>query len=280
MISSGTQPPLVSQRTRQWRARRLGGAQRGQRVLAVPLEPVEEVLGVVDHLLEVLEEIRDRVADHGDVLFQRGAERRRHVEVPRLAEDRDNGRAGLDQGLQIRSSWGRTPGRRVAPKADDLRGLEHRPLHALEEAEVLRVRARPPAFYVVDSQSVEPLGDAHLVFHGEGHALALGAVAQRRIVELDESRHGPPIMGKPPSRVKFRRARGSSLESSRYATAAGGRGAGQGAPSRRMLYCASGGAPAPRAPPPGYAPRDDSAARRRRPRGAWPRGILGSGAGA
>ena len=37
------------------RARRLGGAEGGQRVVAVPLEAVEEVLGVVDHLLEVLE---------------------------------------------------------------------------------------------------------------------------------------------------------------------------------------------------------------------------------
>ena len=36
------------------RARRLRRLERGQRVLAVPLVAVEEVLGVVDHLLEVL----------------------------------------------------------------------------------------------------------------------------------------------------------------------------------------------------------------------------------
>ena len=64
------------------RARDLRSLERSERVLAVLLEAVEEVLGVVDDLLEVLEEVGDRVADHGDVLFERGAERVRHVKVP------------------------------------------------------------------------------------------------------------------------------------------------------------------------------------------------------
>ena len=43
-------------------ARRLGRPQRAERVVGIPLEPVEEVLGVVDDLLEMLEEVRTESA--------------------------------------------------------------------------------------------------------------------------------------------------------------------------------------------------------------------------
>ena len=92
------------------------------------------------------------------------------------------------------SSCGRTPGRRVEPKARDLGGLEDGVLDALEEAQVLGVRARPATLDVVDAEGVEPLGDADLVLHGEGHAFALRAVAQRRVVNLDFPGHGTPII--------------------------------------------------------------------------------------
>src|SRR4030095_11316020 len=43
-----------------------------------------------------------RAADHAEVFLERGAERRGDVEVPGLAEDGHDRRAGLDEGLQIR----------------------------------------------------------------------------------------------------------------------------------------------------------------------------------
>ena len=64
------------------RARGLCRPEGGQSIVAVLLEAVEEVLGVVDDLLEVLEEIDDGVADHGDVLVEGGPERVGDVKVP------------------------------------------------------------------------------------------------------------------------------------------------------------------------------------------------------
>ena len=64
------------------RTRGLCRPEGGQSIVAVLLEAVEEVLGVVDDLLEVLEEIDDGVADHGDVLVEGGPERVGDVKVP------------------------------------------------------------------------------------------------------------------------------------------------------------------------------------------------------
>src|SRR6266851_2784053 len=178
--------------------RGLRGAQRPHRVLRVALEAVEEVLGVVDDLLEVLEEVRDRIRDHGHVLLERGAERRGHVEVPRLAEDGDDGRPRLDEGLEVAVLLRPHAGPAGGAEGADLRALEHRVLHALEEAQVLGIRPGPAALDVVHAELVEAVRDTHLVLHGEGHALALGAVAERGVVDLDLARHGGHIIPPPP----------------------------------------------------------------------------------
>src|SRR6266851_3676736 len=88
----------------------------------------------------------------------------------------------------------------VVPSAEgaDLRALEDRVLHALEEAQVLGIRPGPAALDVVHAELVEAVRDTHLVLHGEGHALALGAVAERGVVDLDLARHGGHIIPPPP----------------------------------------------------------------------------------
>src|SRR5437667_271193 len=76
----------------------------------------------------------------------------------------------------------------------DLRVPEAEALDGPEELLVARVRARPAALDVVHAEVVEALGDAHLVLEREGDVLGLGAVAQRRVVELDASHgRGPPM---------------------------------------------------------------------------------------
>src|SRR5262249_28732975 len=67
--------------------------------------------------------------------------------------------------------------------------LQRDVLHAAEEAEILGIRAGPAALDVVDAEGVETARQAHLVLHGEGHALALSAVTQRRVVNPDETAH-------------------------------------------------------------------------------------------
>jgi hypothetical protein len=61
-----------------------------------------------------------------------------------------------------------------------------------EELGVLGQRARPAALDEADADLVEEPGDGQLVGDGVAHALALGAVAQRGVedVEVGAGRHG------------------------------------------------------------------------------------------
>jgi hypothetical protein len=56
-----------------------------------------------------------------------------------------------------------------------------------EELGVLRVGRRPSRLDVVHAELVEAPGDGDLIVEGEGDALALGAVAERGVEELDVS---------------------------------------------------------------------------------------------
>ena len=53
----------------------------------------------------------------------------------------------------------------------------------LEELELLRVGARETGLDEVDAELVELPDHPHLLLRGQGHALALHAVAQSRVVE-------------------------------------------------------------------------------------------------
>ena len=83
------------------------------------------------------------------------------------------------------SSSGRV--RAVAGRAErgQLRRLPGHAAGGLEEVDVLGVRARPAALDVGHAVLVEHPGDAQLVGEGEGDVLALGAVAEGRVVERD-----------------------------------------------------------------------------------------------
>src|SRR6185369_14218337 len=63
------------------------------------------------------------------------------------------------------------------------------------------------------AEPVEALGDPDLVLHGEGHPLALGPVAERRVVDPDFSRHRPPSSRRPGPGVKAGHHLSGSLDS-------------------------------------------------------------------
>src|SRR5262245_43567505 len=52
---------------------------------------IEKMLGVVDDLIRMLFEKSDRIVDQFEVLLKSGIESRADMQVPRLAEDRDDG---------------------------------------------------------------------------------------------------------------------------------------------------------------------------------------------
>ena len=117
--------------------------------------------------------------------WRRRAEDLRDVEQPRLAEDRHDRRLGGDQLAQVRVVGG--PVGPVAGRAErgELGGLPaHRP-GGREELDVLGVGARPAALDVGHPVLVEHARDAQLVGERQRDVLALGPVAQGRVVEDD-----------------------------------------------------------------------------------------------
>ena len=183
--SSVSVPPLVSHRT-SVRAPGLAGRPKVvERVAAVGLVAVEEVLGVVDRLAPAVGDEADRVRDHVEVLLRRGAEDLGHVEQPRLAEDRHDRRLGRDQLAQVGVLRGRVGAMSRRAERRELGRLPaHRPGRG-EELDVLGVGARPAALDVGHAVLVEHPRDAQLVGQRERDVLALGAVAQGRVVEDD-----------------------------------------------------------------------------------------------
>ena len=133
-----------------------GGPERRERVFAVPPEAVEEMLGVEHHLLRTRTEKGDRVGDHLQVFVERRRERVGHLEVPRLTDDRRDGRARVQERLHVGVRLGGAA--RTAGHAErrELRVLERHVLHPAEEAQVLGIGARPAPLDVVDAERVEP----------------------------------------------------------------------------------------------------------------------------
>ena len=175
----------------------LGGPQRLQGVVAVAAQPVEEVLGVVKHLAPGRLAVGHGVGDHVQVFFQADVQHLADLHVPRLADDGDDRRAGVEQRLEAHVLGGADP---LAPRHAEGRDpgvLQRQLAHLLEILEVLGVGQRIAALDEVDAEFVEAAGDVELVHEGEVDALALAAVTKGRVVDGD-ARHGAVLAKKKP----------------------------------------------------------------------------------
>ena len=162
-----------------------GGAERRQGVVAVRAVAVEEVLGVVHGLAAAVDDERDRVRDHVQVLGRRRAQDLDDVQEPALAEDRDDRRLRGDQLAQVGVVLGPVGAMPRAPERRQLRVLPALLAGRREEVDVLGVGARPAALDEREPVLVEHARDAQLVGERERDVLALGAVAEGRVVEGD-----------------------------------------------------------------------------------------------
>ena len=163
-----------------------GGLEHPHCVFGVRLEAVEEVLGVEEDADPLTLQERDGLADHGHTLVERGAQRLGDMEVPALAHDAGGGGTGLDErgqrGIDV-DLPGRTPG---GTEGHEFSGAQVELLRSpLEELGVLRIGLRIATLDPAHPEELELLGDAELVVDRERDALELGAVAQRRVEDLD-----------------------------------------------------------------------------------------------
>ena len=156
-----------------------------ERVRGVVREPVEEVLGVVDHALALADEERDGLGDHPQVLVAIDLHDLLEVKAPALADDRAHGRARLGEHAQPRIGVGARVAATGHPERRDLRVAERLSGQQPEQLELLGVRAREARLDHVDPELVEAMRHPQLLLRGQRHALPLHPVAEGRVVELD-----------------------------------------------------------------------------------------------
>ena len=107
------------------------------------------------------------------------------MEVPALAEDGDDGRAGLDERVHVAVFFHRILGEARGAEGGEFGVLEIQLAGAREEVLVLGIAAGPAAFNVINTELVQLLGDDELVVHGERDRLALRAVPERGVEGKD-----------------------------------------------------------------------------------------------
>ena len=158
------------------------GFERGHRVFRAVLVAVEKMLGVVNHLFAVCLQKPDTVSDHRQIFFGGRLKHFGYVQKPALAEDRANGRVGLQQRgeafvlfrLNVRTA-GRT-------ERGDFGVFEGFLLNQAEKLHVFGIGRGEPAFDVGEAELVETFGNLHFGDGGKGNSLRLCAVAQCRVI--------------------------------------------------------------------------------------------------
>ncbi len=109
----------------------------------------------------------------------------RDVEVGRLADQRDHFGLRVDQGPHAGIFFGPHAAAAGHAEGADQGVLQIELAHALEVLGVFLVREGITPFDEVEAQAVEPCRDQQLVLERKADALALAAVAQRGVVDLD-----------------------------------------------------------------------------------------------
>jgi hypothetical protein len=195
------------------------GAEAAQGVVGIVPEGVEEVLGVVDHPLVLANEEADGVGDHPQVVLGIDVGDLLEVKRPRLADQRADGREAIGQQAQGRVVGGGRVPATGHPEGRELRVLETLAREQIEQSLLLGVRGGEAGLDHLDPERVEGVGHAHLLVHGQRHALPLHAVAEGGVVEeylfsqwerLCGSRERTSEEGRPSGRLGNSLERGSA----------------------------------------------------------------------
>ena len=156
-----------------------------ERIFGILPVAVEKMFGVVQHLAPVRLQMANRIGDHREVFLQRDLKDLRDVQRPRLADDRHGRRPGVEQQLHLRVFADLRPPAARHPKRGDLRVFPFALGRFREKRHVLRIRAGPSAFDVVNPEVVELLRHANLIEHAERDPGPLRAIAQSGVVDCD-----------------------------------------------------------------------------------------------
>ena len=182
----GREHPPVGVAQRDDLGARLGrGPDALQRIGPVQPVAVEEVLRVEEHPPPLTAQEGHRVANHREVLLQRGPQGLLDVPGMRLGHEGDDRRSRVEQGPHERVGVSARP-RSAGGAEGGQRGVAQRQL-ALgsgEELRVLGVGAWPATLNEAHPELVKLTRNDELVGYRQVETLLLGAVAQGRVVDV------------------------------------------------------------------------------------------------
>ena len=167
-----------------------GGAETGRGVGRILLPAVDGVLAVVDDLAAVGLQERHSVGDHREVLLGRAAQHLADVEGGGLTVDGHDRGLDLEEAADLGVLGGADALLAGGAEGGELGVLELQLAGLGEELDVAGVGAGPAALDVGHPETLELLGDPHLVGDREMNAQSLRAVAEGGVVDLDFACHG------------------------------------------------------------------------------------------
>src|SRR5262249_23241315 len=125
----------------------------------------------------------DRLANALQVLLEARAERHVDVKVPGLGDETNGARLGSEHCLEAG-----IVGKRPARTLGHAEGCEHGEAERARRSEQLgvgRIGAWIASFDIVEAEAIELPRDQRLVLEREVNAVRLGAVTQRRVIEIE-----------------------------------------------------------------------------------------------
>ena len=142
------------------------------------------MLGIIDDALAIGFEIRNRLFDDAQIIFERCEQNFPDVKSPCFAKDGADRRLRIEQRFDVGIVFGSAFDAAGGTERGDERVL---PLHiagALEEFNILRIRTRPAAFDKSDAKFIKFLRDANFVIARKREAFRLRSVAEGSVVNL------------------------------------------------------------------------------------------------
>ena len=147
------------------------------------------MLGIVEDAPALGAEIGHAIGDHAQILFEGGFEHRLDMQRRRLADQRHDWRAGVQQGTNVGVVLDAYPGTTRGAEGRDRRLLPSFVARAPEELRIFGIRARPAAFDEMDAEQIKLVCDLELILDREGDPFTLCSIAEGRVVELYRHLH-------------------------------------------------------------------------------------------
>ena len=178
------------------------GTECFQGILGVVLVAVEKMFGVVEDFAVVFFKMGHRIGDHRQVLLGSDIENLCDMQQPCLADDCDDRRLRLQKHAHLGIGLNRNAAATGATESGNACVFPSELSRLSKKGRIARIRSRPTTFDEIDPKRIQLLSHANLVEDGKRNPRALGAVAQRGVVNGDRFHKRPIKLPAGPNGIK------------------------------------------------------------------------------